>query len=88
MLLIKDEEEACEEVGPLVVPEPPEEVIVIFLGEKDIDKLVTQSQNQIGIIEALVEGFLGFPSFFQFQRKDQIQGTHLLFILMNEIEWS
>jgi len=38
---IKDEEEACDEVGPLVVLEPSEEFIVILLGEKDIDKLVT-----------------------------------------------
>jgi hypothetical protein len=41
MLLIKDEEESCEEVGPLVVLEPLEEVIMVFLGEKYIDKLVT-----------------------------------------------
>jgi len=41
MLPIKDEEESCDEKGPPVLPEPPEEVIVTFLGEKVIDKLVT-----------------------------------------------
>jgi len=40
-LLIRYEEETCEEVGPLMVPKPPEEVIVIFLGEKDCEELVT-----------------------------------------------
>jgi len=40
MLPIKDEEEACKEVGPLVVSKLLEEVIVTLLGEKYIDELV------------------------------------------------
>jgi hypothetical protein len=40
MLSIKDEEESCEEVGFPIVPKLLEEVIVFFLGEKDVDKLV------------------------------------------------
>jgi hypothetical protein len=41
MLLIEDEEEAYEEVGMLVLPKQLEEVIVIFLGEKSVNKIVT-----------------------------------------------
>jgi hypothetical protein len=40
MFLIKDEEESYKDVGPVVVLEPLEEVIVILLGEKYIDELV------------------------------------------------
>jgi hypothetical protein len=41
MLLIKEEDEVCDEVDMLVLPEPPDEVIVDFLGGNDIVKLVT-----------------------------------------------
>jgi hypothetical protein len=41
MLLIKEQVETCEEVGPLVLPKPPEEIIVGFLGGKNIEILVT-----------------------------------------------
>jgi hypothetical protein len=87
MLPIKDEEEACEEVGPLVVPKPLEEVIAIFLEENDIDKLETSVSESDRDRRSLGWRFSRI-SFFQFQRKDQIQGTHLLFVLMNAIEWS
>jgi predicted house-cleaning noncanonical NTP pyrophosphatase (MazG superfamily) len=41
MLPIKDEEESSDEVGPLVLSKLLEEVIMNFLQDKDIDKLVT-----------------------------------------------
>jgi hypothetical protein len=45
MLPIREEVEACEEVEPLVLPEPPNEVIVGFLGGKDIEMLVTSKEE-------------------------------------------
>jgi hypothetical protein len=45
MFPINDEEEDWEELGPPVVSEPLKEVIVIFLREKYIDKLVTSVSN-------------------------------------------
>jgi hypothetical protein len=41
MLPIKAEEEACDEVGLLVLPEPLEEVIVDCSRGKNTDKIVT-----------------------------------------------
>jgi hypothetical protein len=59
MLLIKEEEEACDEVDPLVLPETTRRSHCRLSWEKMIlINLLPQSQNQIGIFEALVEDFL------------------------------
>jgi hypothetical protein len=88
MLSIKEEDEACDEVDPLVLPKPLEEVIVDFLGGKYIDKLVTSVSKSDKYFEALDEDFLRLLFSFLSQRKDQIHGVEIFHILMNEIGWS
>jgi hypothetical protein len=81
MLPIRDEVEDCDEEVCLV--ELPEEFIMIFLGEKSLDKLVTSVSNHSEIVKVSVEGFLRLLFFFQFQPKDQIKGT--LPLILREI---